>query len=73
MKKILKEYEETIEKLEIRIEQLKDEKRTERDLDKLHKLEWRIELLKEERIDMIKVCHQIREHMAPKTASPSIA
>lgn len=73
MEKILKEYEETIEKLEIRIEQLKDEKKTEHNLDKLHKLEWRIELLKNERIDMIKVCHQIRAYMAPKTASPSIA
>lgn len=71
MEKILRQYEQTIDKIEVRIEQLKIEKRRERSLERLHKLEDRIELLKTERLEMIQVCRQIREYLMPKEDIPS--
>lgn len=70
MKKILEDYEETITVIEKRIERLKAEKLKERELKKLHDLERRIELLREERLDMIKICREIREYLAPKEDLP---
>lgn len=67
MKKLLQQYEETIDRIEQRILQLKAELKQERNLEKLHKLEWRIDLLKTERLDMIFVCRHIREYLAPKS------
>ena len=67
MEKLLKQYEETIDKMESRISELRAELKKERNLERLHKLEWRIELLREERLDLIYICRHIREYLAPKS------
>lgn len=66
MENLLKDYQDTIIKIEERIKQLKSEKLKERDLEKLHKLEWRIDTLTQERLEMMKCCAEIREYLAPK-------
>ena len=70
MEKLLKDYQDTIIKLEERIKQLKAEKLKERDLEKLHKLEWRIDTLVQERLEMIKCCAEMQEYLAPKEPVP---
>ena len=70
MEKILKDYQQTIMKIEERIRQLKAEIPKERDVEALHKLEWRIDILVQERLEMIKACREISEYLAPKTKSP---
>lgn len=72
MKKLLDEYERTIQEIEERIEVLKTQKRKERDLETLHKLEWRIDLLKTERLELMEMSAKIKRHLAPKTAHPSM-
>lgn len=67
MEKILQQYEETIERIEERISQLKEGLKQERNLERLHKMEWRLDLLKIERLDLIMVCRHIREYLAPKS------
>ena len=71
MEKILRQYEQTIDGIEKRIVQLKEEKKRERNLEALHKLEDRIELLKVERLEMMEVCREIREYLAPKAEFPA--
>ena len=69
MERILKDYQETITKIEERIKELKAEKLKERDVLKLHKLEWRIDILIQERLEMMKTCAEIREYLRPKEPS----
>ncbi len=69
MEKILKDYQETITKIEERIKELKAEKLKERDVLILHKLEWRIGILIQERLEMMKTCAEIREYLRPKEPS----
>ena len=73
MEQMLKDYEQTIKDIEVRIKELKEAIKKPMPVKELHKLEWRIAALSEERLDMMHICWQMREHLAPKTPAPDRA
>ncbi|MGN1113988.1 MAG: hypothetical protein ACI4RC_02565 [Oscillospiraceae bacterium] len=72
MKKLIENYEQTLEDLSKRIDQLKEKLRAETDIDEIHKLEWRIETLKEECYELRVMIIAMKEHISPKAPSPSV-
>lgn len=72
MKRILDEYEKTIEGLDMRIKELKRDIEQERNIVKVHSLERRIDLLRRERRELIAVVVEINKHLAPKPVHPSL-
>lgn len=72
MKKMLEQNENTILQINERIEELKIQKKQERDLERLYKLERRIYLLKTEKAELMMMSADIKRYLAPKSLHPSI-
>lgn len=72
MKRLLEQYEKTIEDIEERIRQLGRELKAERNVQNIHSIERRIDLLAAERRELVFVVVEIKRHLAPKPVHPSL-